>query len=71
MRSFERRVSALEKESGPDAFRLALRGLSDADLERLEELVIARDAGEWSDVSELSIDDLRIFARIGVVGEEQ
>jgi len=71
MRSFERRIEALEKQSGPDDFRLALDALSDADLERLLELITARDAGEWSDLSELPAEDQRIFAQIGVVEAAQ
>lgn len=67
MRSIERRLRALEKERSPsDEGRLDLDALSLAQLDRLEELLLAREAGEWSEVSELADADLRLLASIPV-----
>lgn len=66
-RGLTARVVALEGGVDNTEMRLLLNSLSDAELERLEQLIIARDAGELPAVEELADDDLRILAKIKVV----
>jgi len=62
----DRRISALEAATETTPTVLLLDRLTTEELERLEQLVIDRDAGRWTDVSELSCADLRIISSIQV-----
>jgi len=61
MSGLARRIETLEKRGGPYEWALVLDRMSLTDLHRLRELVVARDAGEWP---ELSDDDFRLLAEL-------
>lgn len=70
-RNLERRLRALEigtDRRGPG--RPVLDSLSDAQLERLEALAMGREKGEWTEMSELQDEDLRLISSIPVASED-
>ena len=68
MKALGRRLEALERSAPDDRWRVVLDTLSDADLERLEE-VLERLVSREAAIAELSDDDQRFLTRIEAMSE--
>ena len=69
MKPLERRLQSLEASSDSGLHRLALDRLSTPDLERLEQIIIAMDAGTLT-IATMCEEDLAIVASIRIEGED-